>query len=73
MKLDHSFVQSIYTRDPNGNSVEWCADIAPYSDEDRADALRDMRAEKPEVGPSYPLKGLWKPEQYHPKAVRLYA
>lgn len=72
MKVDHGFVQSIYTRDPNGNSVEWCADIEPYTDEDRKRALADMLSEKPEVGPPYPLKGLWKPERYHPKAVRLY-
>ena len=71
MKVDHDFVVSIYTRDPNGNSVEWCADARAYTEQDRIQALRDLEDRAPKVGPSYPLKGFWKPERYHPSAVRL--
>lgn len=38
VEVDHGFCRSIYTEDPNGNTVEWCADARPLDDTDRAEA-----------------------------------
>ena len=40
MELDHGFCISIYTVDPNGVLVEWCADTRPLDANDRAEGLR---------------------------------
>jgi len=38
MEVDHGFCVSIYTVDPNGILVEWCADTRPLDESDRAEA-----------------------------------
>jgi catechol-2,3-dioxygenase len=40
MEVDHGFCVSIYTVDPNGILVEWCADTRPLDADDRAEAER---------------------------------
>lgn len=40
MELNHGFCISIYTVDPNGVLVEWCADTRPLDANDRAEGLR---------------------------------
>lgn len=35
-EIDHDWCYSIYTLDPNGTWVEFCATTAPFTDEDRA-------------------------------------
>lgn len=40
MEVDHGFCVSIYTVDPNGILVEWCADSRPLDESDRAEAER---------------------------------
>ncbi len=37
-EIDHGFVVSMYTTDPNGTMVEWCADVRPLDDTDRTEA-----------------------------------
>lgn len=49
MEIDHGFCVSIYTMDPNGILVEFCADTTPYTAADRAHALDVLRAESPEL------------------------
>lgn len=38
MEIDHGFCISIYTVDPNGILVEWCADTRALDDDDRQEA-----------------------------------
>ena len=40
-EVDHHFCRSLYTTDPNGILVEWCADVRPLdaSDQDAAKVL----------------------------------
>ena len=52
IEIDHDFCTSIYTSDPNGTMVEWCADTAPYTEADRAEALRILADPAPEVIPA---------------------
>ena len=37
-EIDHGFCVSMYTTDPNGTMVEWCADTRPLDDDDRREA-----------------------------------
>jgi len=37
-EIDHGFCLSVYTTDPNGTMVEWCADTRPLDERDRAQA-----------------------------------
>jgi catechol 2,3-dioxygenase-like lactoylglutathione lyase family enzyme len=38
MEIDHGFCVSVYTTDPNGTMVEWCADTRPLDENDRREA-----------------------------------
>ncbi len=51
-EIDHEFCVSIYTDDPNGILVEWCATTRPLTAEEREDALRKVLAtQQPEFDP----------------------
>jgi catechol 2,3-dioxygenase-like lactoylglutathione lyase family enzyme len=39
LEIDHNWCHSIYTRDPNGNMVEFCLTTGSFTPEDRARAL----------------------------------
>jgi catechol 2,3-dioxygenase-like lactoylglutathione lyase family enzyme len=47
MELDHGFCRSIYTLDPNGILVEWCADTRPLDDSDRRAAAEMLAHPQP--------------------------
>ena len=51
-EIDHNWCHSIYTRDPNGNSVEFCLTTGTFTETDRQRAL-DALAET-EFTPSPP-------------------
>ena len=47
MEVDHGFCVSIYTVDPNGIMVEWCADTRPLDESDRAEGLAALHDPSP--------------------------
>jgi len=47
MEVDHGFCVSVYTVDPNGILVEWCADAQALDETDRAEAERLLAAPNP--------------------------
>ncbi len=47
VEIDHGFCRSIYTLDPSRTLVEFCTDIAPYTDADRQHALEVLRDASP--------------------------
>ena len=52
LEIDHNWCRSIYTRDPNGNMVEFCLTTGSFSAADRERALaalaeREMQASPP--------------------------
>jgi catechol 2,3-dioxygenase-like lactoylglutathione lyase family enzyme len=49
VEINHDFCLSIYTVDPNGILVEFCTDLAPYTDADRAEALAILNHGQPEL------------------------
>ncbi len=51
-EIDHGWCTSIYTMDPNGILVEFCATTRAFTAADRDDAERRLRSrEKPELAP----------------------
>jgi catechol 2,3-dioxygenase-like lactoylglutathione lyase family enzyme len=51
LEIDHNWCHSIYTRDPNGNMVEFCLTTGKFSDSDRATALAALTATEPAFSP----------------------
>jgi catechol 2,3-dioxygenase-like lactoylglutathione lyase family enzyme len=52
LEIDHNWCRSIYTRDPNGNMVEFCLTTGSFTTSDRARALaalgeREMQPSPP--------------------------
>jgi catechol 2,3-dioxygenase-like lactoylglutathione lyase family enzyme len=50
----HEFITSIYTKDPDGNMVEFTCNTRPLTQEDRDEALRLLADDSPAVEPDYP-------------------
>jgi len=51
MEVDHGWCSSIYTRDPSGILVEFCATTQPFTEADREQALRLLESPSPELEP----------------------
>lgn len=49
IEVDHGFCKSIYTLDPNGTMVEWCIDVHPLGEADRAHAAALLFDPSPEL------------------------
>jgi catechol 2,3-dioxygenase-like lactoylglutathione lyase family enzyme len=60
-EIDHNWCRSIYTRDPNGNMVEFCLTTGAFTAADRARALAAL--EETSFNPSPPPASvkLWEP------------
>lgn len=50
---DHDFIRSIYTFDPDGNSVEWTYDTRPLTPEDAAEAHEILADDTPATRADY--------------------
>lgn len=46
LEIDHNWCHSVYTKDPNGNFVEFCLTTGSFSAADREEALNALKAEK---------------------------
>jgi catechol 2,3-dioxygenase-like lactoylglutathione lyase family enzyme len=49
----HEFITSIYTRDPDGNMVEFTCNTRALTDEDREEAFRLLADDSPATEPDY--------------------
>jgi catechol 2,3-dioxygenase-like lactoylglutathione lyase family enzyme len=47
LEIDHGWCTSIYTRDPDGNLVEFCTTTREFEAEERSRAVELLRAERP--------------------------
>jgi len=52
LEIDHNWCHSVYTRDPNGNMIEFCLTTGSFTEADRKRALaaldeREMKASPP--------------------------
>lgn len=50
-EIDHVWCKSVYTMDPNGTLVEWCFTTQAFTADDKAEALRLLKAEQPPLEP----------------------
>ncbi len=55
VEVDHGFCISLYTTDPNGILVEWCADTRPLNDDDRREAEALLVDPAPPLSPEPPI------------------
>ena len=46
LEIDHNWCHSIYTKDPNGNLVEFCTTTGKLTAEDRQSALRALETDQ---------------------------
>ena len=49
VEIDHGFCRSIYTLDPNGTMIEWCADTRVLDAKDRDAAERTRTEAQPQL------------------------
>ena len=54
--VDHEFIRSIYTFDPDGNMVEWTYDTRPLNEDDLARAEEILADDSPATEPSYEVE-----------------
>ena len=52
LEIDHNWCHSVYTKDPNGNMIEFCLTTGTFTDEDRTRALAALK--ETEFNPSPP-------------------
>ena len=51
LEIDHNWCHSIYTKDPNGILVEFCATTGIFTEQDRETALQALTSDEPEFSP----------------------
>jgi len=63
LEIDHGWIHSIYTNDPDGITVEFAVLTRPFSEADASEALRLLRAEAPPISPDEPIIQVHKASQ----------
>lgn len=58
-EIDHNWCHSIYTRDPNGNSVEFCLTTGTFTETDRQRALDALSETEFTPSPAPAFMQLW--------------
>ena len=51
LEIDHNWCRSIYTKDPNGNTVEFCLTTGSFDAADRERALAALEMQAPDFSP----------------------
>lgn len=54
LEIDHGWIHSIYTEDPDGNVVEFAMLTKPFTEDDAREALELLRATSPRHAPGKP-------------------
>lgn len=54
LEIDHGWIHSIYTEDPDGIAVEFAVLTRPFTEADADEALQLLRAESPPMSPAKP-------------------
>lgn len=61
LEVDHEFCRSIYIRDPDGNTVEFCHTVRDFSTDEKKQALELLHDPAPEFDKNMSAK-VWQPE-----------
>lgn len=54
LEIDHGWIHSIYTEDPDGIAVEFAVITRPFTEADASEAIELLRAKKPAISPDEP-------------------
>jgi len=60
LEVDHNWCHSIYTKDPDGNAVEFCLTSGEFTSEDRSRALAALTETKPSPSTSPSKMKVWR-------------
>ena len=61
LEVDHEFCRSIYIRDPEGNTVEFCHTVRDFTDDEKKHAMELLMDPEPEMEKVFGAK-IWQPE-----------
>lgn len=61
LEVDHEFCHSIYIRDPEGNTVEFCHTVRDFTDDEKTHAMELLMNPQPEMEKAFGAK-IWQPE-----------
>jgi catechol-2,3-dioxygenase len=61
LEVDHEFCRSIYIRDPEGNTVEFCHNTRDFTPEEKAHAMELLMDPNPPLEKQFGA-WLWQPE-----------
>ena len=61
LEVNHEFCRSIYIRDPEGNTVEFCLNLREFTDEEKVHALELLLDPNPPMEKQFGAK-IWQPE-----------
>lgn len=61
LEVDHEFCHSIYIRDPEGNTVEFCHTVRDFTDDEKKHAMELLMNPQPEMEKAFGAK-IWQPE-----------
>jgi catechol 2,3-dioxygenase-like lactoylglutathione lyase family enzyme len=67
LEIDHGWITSIYTEDPDGIAVEFAVMTAAFTERDRTEALDLLRAEKPQPSPPPRHVAVHKAAEFEPE------
>ncbi|MFC4293146.1 VOC family protein [Sphingorhabdus arenilitoris] len=59
LEIDHNWCHSVYTRDPNGNMVEFCLTTGSFDDADRARAIAALDETEMHASPAPAMMKHW--------------
>ncbi len=59
LEIDHNWCRSIYTRDPNGNMVEFCLTTGSFDNEDRKRAIAALGEKEMNASPPPAMMKQW--------------
>ena len=66
--IDHNWITSIYTEDPDGIGVEFAVLTQPFTERDASEALELLRAESPQPSPPPARVHVYKAAEFDPDA-----
>ena len=61
LEVNHEFCRSIYIRDPEGNTVEFCLNLREFTEEEKVHALELLLDPHPQMEKQFGAK-IWQPE-----------
>ena len=61
LEVDHEFCRSIYIRDPEGNTVEFCLNLREFTEEEKLHAMELLLDPNPPMEKQFGAK-IWQPE-----------